>query len=44
MTKNLLLMQLKYMKDVLMDYGKTKIIIFDPERGEMQLEVRIVFT
>ena len=40
LTKNLLLMQLKQLKTVLMDYDKTKVIVFDPRRGEFQVEVR----
>ena len=43
LTKNLLLMQLKQLKTVLMDYDKTKVIVFDPRRGEFQVEVRKIW-
>ncbi|GFR65207.1 apolipophorin [Elysia marginata] len=39
MTKNILLMELAKLKKTIMDFRKTKVIVYDPERGELQLEM-----
>ena len=37
MARNLALMQLKAWKDAVLDLENTRVIVFDPQRGELQV-------
>ena len=42
MTKNILLMELAKLKKTIMDFRKSRVIMYDPERGELQVEVSLI--
>ena len=41
MSKNMVLMQLKHIKDSLTGFQKSRVIVFDPRNGEIQVEVGV---
>lgn len=39
LSKNLILMELMKLRSLLIDFEKSRVTVFDPERGELQFEV-----
>ncbi|CAG5119505.1 unnamed protein product, partial [Candidula unifasciata] len=41
LSKNLILMELMKLRSYLVDFEKSRVIVFDPERGELQCEIHL---